>query len=267
MKLDNKVVWLIGASSGIGEALAYELAKYNCKLVISARREKELIRVKNNIEHKDVFVLPIDLEKHEKSTQWVQEIIDKYDRIDILINNGGIGQKSLAIDTLPEVEKKIMDINYFGNVALSKAVLPQMIKQNSGKIVVTTSILGKFGLPQLSTYAASKHALYGYYDSLRLEVEQYNINIQLISPGFVNTNVTFNSLTADGSKLNTNSDAQENGMSTDIFAKKFVTTLMGNKKHKYIGKKELLSIPFKTFAPNIFYKLMNKMSNKKQNNS
>jgi len=266
MNLSNKVIWITGASSGIGEAIAYELAKENCKLILSARRVEELNRVRSNINLADenVLILPIDLEQHQKASYWTQKVITKFNRIDILINNGGISQEGFALETTSEVEQKIMNINYFGNVALSKAVAPIMQQQKSGKIVVTTSIIGKFGLPRLSSYAASKHALYGFYDSFRLELKKDNISVVLVSPGFINTKVTLNAITADGSKFNKNSPAQENGMKTVVFAKIFLRVLKSNKTHKYIGSKELLSIPFKTFLPNLFYSMMLKMSNNKK---
>lgn len=266
MILKNKVVWVTGASSGIGEAITYALAKEGCKLVISARRKEELERVKQatNLSDDNILVLPIDLEQYQKANEWTKTVMDKFNRIDILINNGGISQEGLALNTTTAVEQKIMDINYFGNVALSKAVAPIMQQQNSGKIAVVTSIIGKFGLPKLSTYAASKHALYGFYDSFRLELKKNNIGVLLVSPGFINTNVTLNAVTADGSTFNKNSPAQENGMKTEVFAKKFISALKSNRNHKYIGGKELLSVPFKTFFPNIFYNLMFKMSDKKK---
>lgn len=265
MKLLGKVVWLTGVSSGIGEALAYELAKEGCKIVLSARRVEELERVRKNINLPDenILILPIDLENYKEVNHWVKKVMDKFNRIDVLINNGGISQEGSVLTTTAEVEQKIMNINYFGNVALAKAVAPIMQQQKNGKIAVTTSIIGKFGLPNLSTYAASKHALYGFYDSFRLELKADNISVLLVSPGFINTNVTLNAVTADGSKHNKNSPAQENGMRTDVFAKKFVKALKSNKTHKYIGKKELLSIPFKTLFPNIFYNMMFKMNEKK----
>jgi short-subunit dehydrogenase len=266
MDLTNKVVWITGASSGIGEATAKELAKKNCKLVLSARRESELERVAKSlkIESSNILVLPIDLELVDKADEWTQKIIAKFGRIDVLINNGGISQKSFAMDTSIATEKKIMDINYFGNVALAKSVVPYMQQQKSGKIVVITSIVGKFGLPELSTYAASKHALYGFYDSLRLEILKDKIEVLLVSPGFINTNVAINAIKGDGSLVKENSDAQENGMRTDVFAKNLVKAIQSNKKHTYIGNKELLSIPFKTFFPNLFYSIMLKMSQKKK---
>lgn len=266
MNLENKVVWITGASSGIGEAIAIELAKYNCKLVLSARRKDELERVATltKLSAKDYLVLPIDLEQYEQVEIWTQNVIDKFSRIDVLVNNGGISQESLALETSQIVEQKLMDINYFGNVAISKSVAKVMQQQKSGKIAITTSILGKFGLPGLSTYAASKHALYGFYESFRLELVKDNIDVLLVAPGFINTNVALNAIKGDGSIRNTNSQAQENGMKTAVFAKKFVSAIKSNRKHKYIGSKELLSVPFKTFFPNLFYSIMYKMNEKKQ---
>ncbi len=264
MNLSDKVIWITGASSGIGEAIALQLVKEGCKLVLSARRKEELERVANNCNTENIFVLPIDLEQHQNADNWTKQVMDKFGRIDILINNGGISQEGIALETKTEVEQKLMNINYFGNVALAKAVAPIMQKQQSGKIAVITSIVGKFGLPGLSTYAASKHALYGFYDSFRLELRKHNVSVLLVAPGFINTNVTLNAVKGDGSTFNKNSPAQENGMKTGIFAKKFIATLKSNRNHKYIGSKELLAIPFKTFFPNLFYNLMYKMNEKKQ---
>lgn len=265
MNIQNKVVWITGASSGIGEATVYEFAKKNCKLILSARRENELIRVKNKagLTNENCLILPIDLENLLEAPNWVEKAIKKFKTIDILINNGGISQKSEALETTQAVENKIMAINYFGNVALTKAVLPFMQQQKNGKIVVVTSILGKFGLPKLSTYAASKHALYGFYESLRLELVKDNINILIVSPGFINTNVSLNAIDGEGNITHINSDAQKNGMSASVFAKKMVVAIFSNKKHIFIGNKELLAIPFKILFPSLFYKIMLKLSTKK----
>ncbi len=264
MNLTNKVVWVTGASSGIGEATVYELAKKDCRIILSARRKDELIRVQKNanLTDENSLILPIDLEDYSQATYWVQQVIAKFNGIDILINNGGISQKSLAMETTEAVEQKFWNINYFGNVALTKAVLPIMQQKQHGKVVVITSILGKFGLPQLSTYAATKHALYGFYESLRLELVKDNVSVLLAAPGFINTNVSLNAIDGNGNITNENSDAQRYGMKATTFAKKFIAAITSNKKHQYIGNKELLSIPFKTLFPSLFYKIMLKMSNK-----
>ena len=264
MDLSGKVIWITGASSGIGEAITYALAKEGCKLIISSRRLEELNRVKSNMKLTDenILILPLDLEQHQHSNEWVKIVMDKFNRIDVLINNGGISQKGSALETDSAVERKIMDINYFGNVALSKAVAPIMQQQKSGKIVTISSIIGRFGLPGLSTYSASKHALYGFYDSFRMELRDDNVKVLIISPGFINTNVAINAVKGDGNLVNENSPAMEKGMKADVFAKKFLATLKSNKNHKHIGKKEIYAVPFKFFFPNTFYNLMYKMSKK-----
>lgn len=266
MNLPGKVVWITGASSGIGEAIAYALAKKGCQLILSSRNTNQLNKVKEQTQLADdkVMVLPIDLENYRDASEWVKKVMNKFNRIDVLVNCAGLSQESLALETSPEVENKLMNINYFGNVALAKAVAPVMKQQKSGRIAVITSILGKFGLPRLSTYAATKHALYGFYDSFRLELVDDNVSVLLVSPGFINTNVALHAVTGDGSLYNKNSPAQENGMKTEVFAQKFITALQSSRKHKYIGKKELLSIPFKTFFPNLFYHIMYKMSKNKK---
>lgn len=262
MDVNNKVVWVTGASSGIGEAICKAFAKLNCKLVLSARRENELQRVKSELglDENEVMILPMDLEKVDDANDWVSQIVKKFGSIDLLVNNGGISQVSLVEETTEAVERKIMEVNYFGNVKLAKVVAEQMKKQGSGKIVVTTSILGKFSLPFHSTYAASKHALYGFYDSFRLELKKYGVSILLIAPGFINTNVAVNSVTGDGSLLEKDSPAQMNGMKTNVFAKKVIAAIKQDKNHKYIGSKEILAVPFKLIFPNLFYWLMLKMS-------
>jgi short-subunit dehydrogenase len=264
MNLANKIVWVTGASSGIGEAITYALAKEGCKLILSSRRVEELNRVRNNIKiaDEDILILPLDLEQHQQANEWVKKVMDKFSRIDVLINNGGISQKSFALETQAIVERKIMDINYFGSVALSKAVATIMQQQKSGKIVAIASIIGRFGLPDLSTYSASKHAIYGFYDSFRLELRDDNIKILIVSPGFINTNVAINAIKGDGDLVKENSHAMEKGMKTDVFAKKFMRALKSNKNHKYIGKSEIYAVPFKLLFPNTFYNLMYKMSKK-----
>ena len=138
-KFTNKVIWITGATSGIGEALAYELSKKGAKLVLSARRENELNRVKENCST-EAFVLPMDLTEMDKFESLTQKVIDKFGKIDYLINNGGISQRSEAFETSLAIDRKIMEVNYFGNVALTKAVLPYFQKQKSG----CTSIIRSF---------------------------------------------------------------------------------------------------------------------------
>ncbi len=253
----GKTVWITGASSGIGEAVAKTLSRENANLILSARRENELERVKNECENSDkIKVLPLDLEQHQNAKDWTEKAWGFFDGIDILLNNGGIGQFGKSLETKDEVERKLFEINYFGNVALAKAVLPKMLEKGSGQITVIGSIAGKFGQANLAAYSASKAAVNLYYESLHQELKDSPVKIQMVNPGFIQTSVTLNSLKPDGTKMQKNSPAQENGMPTEKFAKKLLNFMQKDKYHSYIGGKELLAVPLHSVSPSIFYKLL-----------
>ncbi|MGZ4035760.1 MAG: SDR family oxidoreductase, partial [Bacteroidia bacterium] len=198
----NKIVWITGASSGIGEALAHAFAAEGAKLILSARRNDELVRVKNSLKlnDADVLILPLDLSDTSHVNELTKQVISKFGRIDILVNNGGMSQRSLAKDTSLENDRKLMEINFFGTVALTKSVLPFMLKQKSGHIIAMSSISGKFGFYLRSAYSASKHALHGFFESLRMEIYNDNIKVMIICPGRIKTNISINALTSDGSR-------------------------------------------------------------------
>ncbi len=253
----NKTIWITGASSGIGETLAKTLSYWNTKLILSSRSKEELQRVKNQCQNSEnARVLPLDLAEHSKAGNWVNKAWKSFGSVDILINNGGIGQWGLSLETKSEVERKIFEVNYFGNVALSKAILPKMLERGSGQIAVVSSIAAKFGQSKLATYSASKAAVTLYYESLKEELYNSPVKIQVVSPGFIDTNVTLNSLTPDGSKLNKKSKAQKNGIPTKVFAHKMLKFMISKGFHKYIGKKELLAIPLHIVASRLFYRLI-----------
>ena len=165
--INNKIVWITGASSGIGEALAYELASRNCKLILSARNIEALEKVKANCKI-DVFILPLDLSDFDKAKTHAQNAIAAFGKIDVLINNGGISQRSLIIDTDFSVDQKLIEVDYLGTVALTKAILPHFINNKNGQFVTITSLMGKFGSPYRSGYCGAKHALHGFFDVLSL---------------------------------------------------------------------------------------------------
>ncbi len=253
----NKVVWVTGASSGIGEALVYQLDKLGAKLVISARRLQELERVKSNCKGQ-VLVLTLDLLKIDELEQKVNEVIKHYGSIEVLINNGGISQRSLASETPLEIDRKIMEVNYFGNIALAKAVLPQMQNQKKGHIVVISSLSGKFGFFLRSAYSASKHALVGFYESLRLEEEKNGIIVSIVFPGLVNTNISKNALTKNGEKHNKHDKKQAEGISSEKCAKDIIEGIRKKKKEIFSGGKELKAITLKRLFPNLFFRLIKK---------
>ncbi len=258
----DKIIWITGASSGIGKALAIELSNQNAKLILSSRKNQELALVKKLCKNPDdVKIVLLDLEDYTNLQSKVDEAIAAFGKIDILVNNGGISQRSFVKDTQIDVDKRIMDINYLGTIALSKAVLPHFIKNENGHFVVTTSIVGKIGTPLRSSYAASKHALHGFFDSLRAEHHQDNIAVTLVCPGFVNTNVSKNALTGNGTPQQKMDVATANGIDPERFAKLMVKSIQNKKEEVYIaGVKEKLGVYVKRFYPKLLSKMIRKLS-------
>lgn len=257
--LRNRVIWLTGASSGIGEALTYELAKKGARLIISARRKEELEKVKGNCEsavQANIRILPLDLTVTSTLSLSVEAAVQTFGHIDILINNGGISQRSFAKDTSLEVDRRIMEVNYFGAIALTKFLLPHFLKQRGGHFVVVSSLTGKFGTPYRSGYAASKHALHGFYDSLRAELWKENIKVTMIAPGFIHTPITLSALTGDGSPLNKMDEAQYRGKPVKWCARKIVKAIEKRNDEVYIGGREVLGVYVKRFFPRWFNRII-----------
>lgn len=258
-KIRDKIIWVTGATSGIGEALAYQLAAKGSKLILSARREQELQRVAQQCQTKyktEVKILSLDLTKAETLTEKGKQALNYYGNIDILIHGSGITQRSTVVETQLNVERYIMEVNFFGAIALTKLMLPQWQQQQSGHLVIISSLAGKFGTPLRSTYAASKHALHGYFDSLRAEVWRDNIKVTLICPGYVNTNISINALTATGQPWNKRNTNQTQGISPKKCAQSIIKAIEKNKAETYIGKIEILSVYLKRFFPRIFRRLI-----------
>jgi len=262
--ISSRVIWLTGASSGIGEALAYELARHKVKLIISARRKDELERVKGNchpLSQSNIRVLPLDLAEGSTLKLTTEAAIQLFGQIDILINNGGISQRSLAKDTILEADRRIMEVDYFGTIALTKYLLPHFLKRKAGHFVTITSVMGHIGTPFRSGYAAAKHALHGFFDSLRAELwkESKSIYITLICPGWVRTNITMNALIGDGSKLNQMDSTTEDGLDPKIVAKQIIKAIQARKNEVYIGGlKEVFAVYLNRFWPGLFRRMVRK---------
>ena len=259
----NKVIWVTGASSGIGEALIYALAKEGAKLILSARRAEELQRVAGNakLTAADYLILPLDLNAPDTFDAKKNEAIQRFGHVDILINNGGVSQRSLAKDTTVAVDRQIMEVNYFGTIALTKALMPDFIKQHSGLYVVVTSAVGKFGSPWRSGYSASKHALHGFFDSLRAELYADGVRVLLVCPGFIQTNVSVNALTGTGNKLGTMDTATANGLTAEACAQQIISAIKSGKEEIVVAKfKERFAVFAKRFFPGIFSNMIRKMA-------
>ena len=250
--IKNKIIWITGASSGIGEALAYVLATKNCKLILSGRNMEALEKVKLKC-NGEVVLLPFDLTDFDNAKYNTQKAIEAFGNIDILINNGGISQRSLLVETDFNVDKRLIEVDYLGTLAITKAILPHFIKNKSGHFVTITSLMGKFGSPYRSGYCGAKHALHGFFDVLRMEHQKDNIHVTLICPGFIQTNIAKNALTANGSKQNIDDNATQNGMPVAIFAKKFIKAVEANKFEAYIGGKETMGVFLKRFFPKFLH--------------
>ncbi|MEM8940143.1 MAG: SDR family oxidoreductase [Bacteroidota bacterium] len=258
-KIKDSVVWLTGASAGIGEQLAYQLARKGAKLIISARRKNELERVKKNC-NAPTEILPIDLEDGFALTQRVKEAERIFGAVDILINNGGISQRDTILNTSIEVDRKLMEVNYFGSITLSKMLLPKMVERRKGHHVVITSTVGIINTPYRSGYGASKHALHGFYDALRAEHHEDNIKVSLILPGFVKTEISLNALKGDGAAQREMDIGQANGMPADKCARLIVKAIENNKNEVYIGGlKEKAGIYLKRFWPQVAAKAIRKL--------
>lgn len=258
-ELKNKVIWLTGASSGIGEALAYALASKGARLVLSARRKEELERVKGNCSQEaqaSIRVLPLDLSQSDTLKLSTEAAIQIFGHIDILINNGGISQRGFAAQTQLDVDRRIMEVNYFGTIALTKHLLPHFVSRKQGHFVNVTSITGKFGTPYRSGYAAAKHALHGFFDAVRAEHFRDNIIVTMICPGFIRTKLTLSALTADGTPLNKMDEAQYKGKPAEWCARKIVTAIEKEKEEVYIGGREVFAVYLKRFFPRLFSRVI-----------
>jgi short-subunit dehydrogenase len=257
----NKVVWITGASSGIGEELAQQLAPQGAHLILSSRNKEKLQMLRENLSnHKKHLIVPLDLEDSSNFDELAKKVFDEFGRIDILINNGGISQRANASDSSMEVNRKIMEVDFFGNIALTKAVLPFMQMQKSGQILVISSVAGKFGFYLRSAYSAAKHALHGYYESLALEEEHNGISVTIVCPGKINTPISTNAINAEGNKHGIMDHNQETGMPVAVCVKQMLHALQSKKREVLIGNKEIWAVRIKRYFPALFWKIIKKQS-------
>ncbi len=213
MKLAEKVVWITGASAGIGEALAHRMAREGALLALSARRRAELERVQAALPAgTHSIILPGDVVDFASIPNWLTRIEKELGTVDVLVNNAGISQRSLVRETSLEIYRRLMEVDYFAPVALTQAVLPRMLERRSGQIVVISSVAGKFGTPLRSGYAAAKHALHGFFDCLRTEVAKDGVTVTVVVAGAIHTNVSVNAVTGDGSTYGVMDELQATGI-------------------------------------------------------
>lgn len=261
MNFSNKNIWITGASSGIGKAVAIELSKEKTHLILSGRNESSLQEVaafcKEN--GSSTLIVPFDLAHEASVIAAAKTVLSKKIIPDCLFHFGGISQRSLAHETPLEIDRKILEVNFFGTVSLTKALLPAMIGNGGGHIAVTSSIVGKFGFPYRSAYSASKHALHGFFESLRTESNNNNIRISIIVPGRIQTDISFNAIVENGKAHGKLDPGLAQGMTPQKSASIICRQLKKERKEILVGGKELLMVYIRRYIPNLYYFLSTKL--------
>jgi len=250
MRFRDKVIWITGASSGIGEALAVAWAREGARVVLSARNVAELDRVRRACGD-TALVVPLDLTDADRIRRAAESVLRETGHIDILVHSGGVSQRSLAAETDLATDRAIMEVNYFGTIALTKAVLPSMIARRAGHIVPISSVIGHVGIPLRSAYAASKHALHGFFDALRAETEKDGIRVTIVCPGYIRTKVSENALRGDGSRYGKLDETHARAMPPEEAALRIIDGVAKAKQEVRVGGREIWAIPLKRFLPRL----------------
>ncbi|MEZ7836683.1 MAG: SDR family NAD(P)-dependent oxidoreductase [Flavobacteriales bacterium] len=258
-------VWITGASSGIGLACAEVYAAKGARVVLSSRRKDALKKVADDLSYrlklnreKTFVIAPLDLEISDSLDGVVKRVLSDVKTVDIVIHCGGISQRSLAIDTSLEVDRRVMEIDYFGTVALTKSLLPHFVKRQAGQFVVVTSLMGVFSSPLRSGYCGAKHALHGFFEALRAEHYEDGIGITMVCPGFIATDISLNAVIGDGSKQGTMDEKTGAGMTPLECAKRIAHGVEKRRPEIFIGRSELLGVYLKRFFPGILRRIMRK---------
>ncbi|RLD20651.1 MAG: short chain dehydrogenase [Bacteroidetes bacterium] len=263
MQFKDKTVWIVGASAGIGEHIAYGCAIRGARIILSARRKEALEGVARQCRDlgAEAHVYVLDVTKPEEIKLMCNEVIEDFGGVDILINNAGVSQRALVSESPLSIDRRLMEINYFGIVDITKRMLPSMLKQGYGHIAVTSSAVGKFGFPLRSAYAASKHALHGFFESLYLENRKHGIGVTIVCPGRVKTDVSKNALSGDGSAYGIMDPGQSRGMSAEECAERYIRGIERNRREIYMGQEAIL-IYLRRFIPPLFFRIAEKVSAK-----
>jgi len=254
MKYTDKTVWITGASSGIGEALAKAYYRDGANLILSSRRQEALEEVKTMLggDGSRIKVLTLDLAQSDTFATKTADALSLFGEINVLVNNGGISQRSIFEETDLDTVRKIMEVNYFGSIGLTREVIPHMINKKSGHIVVTSSVAGKIGTKYRTAYAGSKHAVQGFFDSLRQEMYEHNIAVTLICPGPIKTNITKNALTGDGTSFGKMGDLHDTAMDADEMVARIWKKLGSQKDEIVISSwKERMALLVKRISPSL----------------
>jgi len=262
MNYKGKTVWITGASSGIGAELARQFAAEGARVIISSHEAEELAGVKNKLESLsyDVHEVVFNLGNPEEVKATAAKVLNDFGRVDVLMNNAGISTRAEATDTSLDIDRRVMEIDYFSGVILTKALLPAMIENGYGHIGVTSSISGKFGWPLRSAYSAAKHALFGFYKSVWAENHSKGIRITIFSPGRVQTNISFHALEKDGKEHGKMDPGQAKGITPEKCASKMIRSMKRNRKDVLIGGPELVMVWIHKYCKWLYYRMVGKTS-------
>ncbi|MCF6267741.1 MAG: SDR family oxidoreductase [Desulfuromusa sp.] len=256
----GKTIWITGASSGIGAALASALSTRGARLILSARSADKLESVRQSCNTVDDHLcLVMDLADQASIEAAWNHLLEIPREVDILINNAGMTQRALVRETRMEVYRLLLEVNFMAAVDLTKKVLPGMLKRGAGQIVAVSSVMGKFSSPQRSGYAAAKHALQGFMDSLRAEVHAAGIRVLVASPGFVNTDVSRNALRGDGTLHNKMDPSQAAAISAESCAEQIITAIGKGRDEVFPGGKERIGLLLNRLSPALLRRVMRKV--------
>ncbi|HSG76479.1 MAG TPA: SDR family NAD(P)-dependent oxidoreductase [Burkholderiales bacterium] len=233
--------WITGASSGIGAALARALAARGASVILSGRNLEALEAVARDC--RVSLVLPFEATDFDKIPGIADQAWSWQGRIDALVNNAGVSQRSLATETAFAVYEKMIAVDLLGPIALTQALLPRMVKAGGGRVIAIASVAGLAGIPLRSAYCAAKHGLVGYHDAVRAENEHLGIQVHVIAPGSVRTDVSRNALTADGSKRGVSDKAIDNGMPPKEVAEEILKAVESGKRELILARGAEYEIP------------------------
>ena len=255
---NNQIVWVTGASSGIGKACAESWARRGATVVLSARKAETLDAVASPLRDNgaDVHVVTLDLSNSDSLQAVAQHVEEKIGPVDVMVHCGGISQRSKAIETALDVDRRVMEIDYFGTLALTKALLPGMVKRGRGHFVVVTSLMGLFSSPLRSGYCGAKHALHGFFESLRAEHHNDGLKVTMVCPGFIRTNISLNAVVGDGSQQGTMDAKTGAGMTAEQCAERMVKAVERNKAEVLIGRYEILAAYIKRLSPALLRRIV-----------
>ena len=259
-QLDSKVVWITGASSGLGKALAKECADLGAQVILTARRFEELESVRLSLVNPERHVsVPADITDETQVRRAYEQVLVEKGRIDWLINNAGLSQRALIAETTMETERAIMEVDYFSQVFLTKLVLPTFLAQKSGRIVFVSSVAGLLGTQYRASYSAAKGAIHLWANSLRAEIADQGIGVSVIFPGFVKTNVSINALNGAGEAQGFDNEVTANGLEPEEFAQSSIKSLLRGQEYIVIGgRKEILGTWVSRLSPALLYKMIRK---------